>query len=240
MRYRVMGSGEPVILVHGLSGSILWWTRNIASLAQHYAVYLVDLPGFGTLARRQHFALTGAADWLLEWLQAVGLTRANWIGHSMGGYICIQIAARRPEVVKRLVLVAPAALPVGHRWQNYLLPLVEATRYMQPSFLPILFYDAVRAGPLTLLRATKDLLAKDVREDARSIQAPTLLIWGANDTLVPAALGDILRKEIAGSRLLILKRAGHVVMYDRSQAFNEAVLAFLTEPFDQQRRPPGV
>jgi pimeloyl-ACP methyl ester carboxylesterase len=227
VRYKVAGSGEPLILVHGLSGSTHWWIRNIGSLAQHYTVYLVDLPGFGTLGRTHRFALNEAADWLLEWMQAVGVQRADWIGHSMGGHICIQIAARCPELVNRLVLAAPAVQPIGHSWQSYLLPLLEGTRYMRPSFLPILFYDAMRAGPLTLLRATNDLLAKDIREEAQSIQAPLLLIWGANDTLVPAVLSEILHKEIPHSRLLILKGAGHVVMYDRSRAFNEAVLDFL-------------
>ena len=56
-----------------------------------------------------------------------------------------------------------------------------------------------------------------------SVAVPTLLIWGDNDTLVPVAFGDILRQEIANSRLLVLK-AGHVVMYDRWREFNAAIL----------------
>lgn len=77
------------------------------------------------------------------------------------------------------------------------------------------------------LRAARDLLSKDMHDLLASVTVPTLLIWGENDTLVPATFGDILRQEIAGSRLLVLKKAGHVVMYDQWREFNSAILAFL-------------
>ncbi len=102
-----------------------------------------------------------------------------------------------------------------------------ALRHVTPGFLPLLVHDALRAGPLTLLRAARALLAADVREDLHHIVAPTLLLWGENDTMTPPALGAVLREEIANSRLLILQDAGHVPMFDRSQEFNAAVLAFL-------------
>jgi pimeloyl-ACP methyl ester carboxylesterase len=228
IRYKTAGSGEPLILVHGLSGSTRWWVRNIPAFAERYTVYLVDLPGFGTLARTQRFVLSEAADWLLDWFHAIDLERADWLGHSMGGYLCLQVAARLPQVVDRLVLAAPALLPTGHSWESYLLPLMAATRYMPPSFLPILLTDALRAGPLTILRAARDLLSKDIRKEVCAVQSPSLLIWGQNDTLVPPILGDLLHKAIPHSRLLILKGAGHVLMYDRPHAFNDAILKFLS------------
>src|SRR4051812_23367957 len=102
----MVGEGEPVVLVHGLSGSTRWWTRNIGALARGYRVYLVDLPGFGAMHRlRRHFVLAEAASWLVAWMEAVGLENAHLVGHSMGGYVCLQLAAQRPEVVCRLVLV---------------------------------------------------------------------------------------------------------------------------------------
>lgn len=229
VRYKMAGSGEPLILVHGLSGSTRWWVRNIPAFAEHYTVYLVDLPGFGMLAHTQRFVLSEASDWLLDWFHALGLQHADWLGHSMGGYLCLQIAACQPQAVNRLVLAAPALLPTGHSWESYILPVMTATRYMRPSFLPILLRDALRAGPLTLLHATRDLLSKDIRKETHVVQAPTLLIWGQNDALVPPILADLLHEEIPHSRLLILKGAGHVVMYDLPRAFNAAVLDFLSD-----------
>jgi len=220
--------GEPVVLVHGLSGSTRWWVRNVPALTERHRVYLVDLPGFGAMRRlRRRFVLAEAASWLSAWMEGVGLERAHLVGHSMGGYVSIRLAAQRPGAVHRLVLVDPAGVPTGRSMLGYLGPLLGALRYAAPSFVPVLVRDATRMGPATLWRAARDLLAEDVREDLRRIEAPTLLLWGENDTLVPPAIGDILRAEIPDSRLLILKRASHVPMFDRPEEFNAALLAFL-------------
>lgn len=231
VRYQCVGEdneGEPIVLVHGLSASTLWWTRNVESLAQEHCVYLVDLPGFGSMRRfRTRFALAQAGAWLVAWMDAVGLRRVHLIGHSMGGYICMWVAAHYPERVCQLVLVAPAVMPQVHSVLGYALPLLIGVRYLSPSFFLILSYDALRAGPLTLLRAAHDLLRQETQEDIKAIKAPTLLVWGTNDTLVPQTLGHILRSELADAHLLILEHAGHVSMFDQPQQFNVAVNAFL-------------
>ena len=228
VRYEVLGEGDPIILVHGLSGSMRWWRRNVQALARDHRVYLVDLPGFGTMSRvRTRFALVNVAQWLLAWMEAVNIQRAHFVGHSMGGYICIWIAAHRPEVVLHLVLVSPAVLSYIHTIWGYARPLLTAIRYVKRGFFPILAYDALRAGPFTLLRAAHDLLSVDAEEDITKIKAPTLLIWGENDTLVPPSVGQILRTKIATSHLVILKNASHVSMYDQPQQFNQEVEAFL-------------
>lgn len=228
VHYRVAGTGYPVILVHGLSGSTRWWRRNIPALAQRYRVHLVDLPGFGTMRRhRRRFVLAEADSWLLAWMEAVGLGQAHLVGHSMGGYICLRFAAHTPQKVGRLVLVAPAGIPTGRSPLDHIVSLLHALRYTTPSFLPLLAQDLLRAGPWTLWRAARDLLTEDVQEHLQSITAPTLLLWGENDTLIPPALGSLLREQIADSRLLILKGAGHVPMFDRPQEFDDALLAFL-------------
>lgn len=234
VRYQVVSEdnkstgSEPVILVHGLSGSTRWWVRNVESLAQQRCVYLVDLPGFGGMCRAVGgFALAKAASWLLLWMDAVGVERAHFIGHSMGGAICIRLAAQRPDAVLRLVLVAPAVMPHVRSIFGYFIPLLIALRSLKLRFLPILLYDALRAGPLTLLHATQDLLVQDIREQIRAISVPTLLIWGENDTLVPPTLAYVLRAAIPNVRLLVLKRAGHVCMFDQAQEFNRAVNVFL-------------
>ena len=110
---------------------------------------------------------------------------------------------------------------------GYLFPPLGAARYARPSFLPVLVRDALRMGPATLLLASRDLLAGGAREDLRRIAAPTLMIWGENDTLVPPAIGDLLRAEIPDSRLLVLKGAAHVPMFDSPEDLDAALLAFL-------------
>jgi pimeloyl-ACP methyl ester carboxylesterase len=233
VRYRVAGAGEPVVLLHGLSGSGRWWGRTVPALAGRYRVYVPDLPGFVAMARsgsRGRFGLAEAPAWLLAWMEAVGLRSAHVVGHSMGGYVALRLAADAPEAVRRLVLVAPAGVRRGHRpdpMLAYTLPLVAALRRVGPGFLPLVARDALRAGPATVWWAARALLAADARPHLPAVAAPTLLIWGARDPLVPPAIGYRLRAEIGGARLLLLEGAGHVPMYERPTAFNTALLAFL-------------
>src|SRR5579884_179476 len=112
VHYEVAGEGEPLVLVHGLSESTRVWYRNLPALAERYRVYLVDLPGFGAM-RKFHrlFTLEGCAPWLDQWMEAVGIEMASLVGHSMGGYVCMSLAALRPQKIKRLVLVDSIGIP---------------------------------------------------------------------------------------------------------------------------------
>jgi pimeloyl-ACP methyl ester carboxylesterase len=227
--YEAAGEGEPVVFVHGLSGSTRWWFRNVRTIAERHRIYLVDLPGFGTMrSLRGRFVLAETATWLSEWMEAAGLERAHLVGHSMGGYASVRLAASRPELVRRLVLVVPAGVPAERSMLGHLVPLLLTVRHATPAFLAVLVQEALRMGPMTLWRVARDLLAEDVRGDLRNIEAPTLLVWGENDPLIPPAVGDLLREEISNSRLLLLQRAGHVPMFDQPKEFDAALLTFLS------------
>ena len=226
--YQVGGSGEPVVLVHGLAGSARWWRRNVAALAEAHAFFLVNLPGFGSFRRHgRRLRLADGASWLREWIEAVGIGPCHVIAHSMGGYLTIRLAASRPDLVRRLVLVAPAVIAGRRPIRAYPLALVAAGLSMRPSFLPLLALDSLRAGPRTILRTARRLLADDVREQLGAVLAPTLLVWGSRDALVPPSLGPQVRAALRDATLLVLPGAGHVPQYDRPEAFNAAALAFL-------------
>src|SRR5437764_9156841 len=122
--YRVQGSGEPLVLIHGLGGSSGWWVRNVEALSRHFTVYTVDLPGFGAMRKhRTPFSVRGAVEWLASVLDALELERVSLVGHSMGGLISAIFAAERPARLDRLVLAAPAIGLPSRRIASYLLPL---------------------------------------------------------------------------------------------------------------------
>ena len=225
-RYRVTGAGAPIVLVHGLSGSWRWWRRVVPALAAEHCIYLVDLPGFGSLSSRG-FRLAGAAEWLSEFLDVAGLSSAAVVGHSMGGLDCARLAALRPDRVDALVLVAPSGVPSGRTLVGHVLPLLTAMRLSTPSFLPVLVADAARAGPLTLLRAAGDLVTADVRGELASVRAPTLLVWGERDPLVEHAVAEEWRGQLERVEVAVLPRAAHVPMFDAPEAFADAILRFL-------------
>jgi pimeloyl-ACP methyl ester carboxylesterase len=230
MRYRVAGAGPPAVLVHGLAGSWRWWVPVVDALAASLRVHLLDLPGFGS-ARGRPFSLATAPEHVRAAVAAMGLERPHLVGHSLGGAVCARTAALWPEAVDRLVLAAPAGLLERRRFPRYVLPLAAAARYAGPRFLPTLLGDAVRAGPRTLSRAGRELLRDESLEDELgAVAAPTLLVWGARDPVVPPAAAERYLRALPDARLVVVPGSGHLPMVEQPDAFARAVLAFLVGP----------
>jgi pimeloyl-ACP methyl ester carboxylesterase len=228
VHYEVAGEGPAVVLIHGLSGSGRWWMYNVPVLAQQYQVYNVDLVGFGR-SRGQRLVLREAAGWFKEWLNIVGITEAHLVGHSMGGYIAMEVAVTWPAVVRRLVLVDALVLPMGPGLLRPALGLARAVRYMNLSFLPVLIGDLLRAGPRTMLRAAQEVLSADLSDRLGAMQAKTMVIWGEKDTLLDPELGRKLAERLARACFVWVEGAGHNPMWDRPQRFNELLLDFLAD-----------
>jgi pimeloyl-ACP methyl ester carboxylesterase len=145
----------------------------------------------------------------------------------MGGLITALFAAQWPERVTGLVLAAPA-IALAHKSVTAFLPLIgREALYLRPGFVPTLVWDTARAGLFTLLRASREMLSMDVRNELAHIRTPCLLVWGDRDPLIPVALSRSVQAQISDSRLCVLPGAGHIVMYDQAGQFNRAVLEFL-------------
>ncbi|GAC1316020.1 MAG: alpha/beta hydrolase [Chloroflexota bacterium] len=240
--YDVLGAGTPIVLVHGLSGSRRWWARNVEALARRFRVYVVDLIGFGASRGPRRFVLSEASDYLVRWLDVIRVQRPHVIGHSMGGFIAVDMAADYPDRVDRLVLVNPAVMSYGHGVVGHTAGLLRSGLALPLSFLPVLAYDAARSGPVTLWRAARDLLTADLETKLPSITAPTLIVWGDRDTLVPLEHGRRLARALPSSHIVVVAGAGHIPMWDRPQIFNRAVLEFLSSknPSSAVPRAPQV
>lgn len=227
------GEGPPVILLHGLSGSSRWWKRNAPALAARHRVIAPDVIGFGrTRCPGRMPSIAELADVLAGWMEEVEIERAHVIGHSMGGQLAVHLAARHPERVARLVLVDSAGIPrprplAPGALARFALGLAPPRRWGDPVFLPVIAGDALVAGPRVILQAVGRILRDDVRPLLSRIVAPTLIVWGEHDRVIPLEHGEELREEIAGSRLLVVPQAAHNPMVDHPGAFNTAVLDFL-------------
>lgn len=236
LMYREYGSGPPLVLIHGLSGSGSWWKRNIPALSPHFHVHVVELVGYGHNRAWRPVRIEKNADCLAEFIAGIPTGRAHVIGHSMGGQISTHLAAQHPERVNRLVLAGASGL-VGSDIVRMALRLPSAARYSRFDFAPTLTFDALRAGPVNLLLSALDLLSNDVTEALKSIVAPTLLVWGANDKLVPVSVGQVVQQAIHGARLEVINHAGHVLMWDQPDEFNRIVLDFLLAPDQPVQQP---
>lgn len=103
------GEGAPLLLVHGLGGSLLDWSSVAPTLARGHRVVALDLPGFGLSPRAgRSSAVTANADVVARAIETLGLVPVTLVANSMGGLISLLVAERRPDLVERLVLVDPA------------------------------------------------------------------------------------------------------------------------------------
>ena len=226
--FQVVGDGTPAVLVHGLSGSARWWAPIVPALSDTHRVHLLDLPGFGRRRRgRARFDHAGAAAWLAEWMEAAGIERAHLVGHSLGGLICLRLAARNPERVDRLVVIAPPGVRDTSNPFRYGYRLARTVVAGGRTLVPMLVRDALHAGPVTLARAAWTILRDDIRAELPHVGAPTLLVWGADDRLIPPAVAEIFRSELPDARLLLVDRAGHVPMLEQPKTVATAVATFL-------------
>ena len=226
------GTGdEQIVLLHGLAGSARWWHRNVPALANRYRVLLPELVGFGrSRATGRLPPVSDTADLLDSWMGAMRLDRVHLVGHSMGGQISIHLASRHPTRLRRLVLVDAAGIPRPLTPRNALRFAMEVGplwRWGDPRFLPTVVRDALTAGPRSVVAAIWHILKDDVRPLLREITAPTLVIWGERDNLVPLAHAAELRDQIPNARLAVLGGAGHNPMVDRPADFNRLLLRFL-------------
>jgi pimeloyl-ACP methyl ester carboxylesterase len=225
--YEKVGEGPSLLLVHGLSGSGRWWKNNLPVLSKSFTCHVLELVGYGANRAFRPLPLVGAAEALASFIATELPTgKTHVIGHSMGGHICSYLAAQYPERVDKLVLAAASGM-VRSDLVRMAMRLPVAGHYSPLDFLPTLAVDALRAGPLNLFLSTLDILGSDTTEIVKKITAPTLLVFGDRDNLIPPAAGEAMHLLISGSQLEIIEGAGHVLMWDHPKTFNRLVMEFL-------------
>ena len=223
VRYRGTDTGDrPLVLVHGLAGSWRWWSPLFESLAERRRIYVVDLPRL-----RRGIPAAELSAWLGRWLDAVGLERVDIAGHSLGGLVAAELAADGQERTRRLVLVAPAGIPCGRGILGRALPLLGELYDIRAS-LPMIAADALRTGPFAVARGVAFVSKSDLRTELRTVRAPTLLVWGDRDRLVPVRFADEWHRMLPDSRLARLP-CGHVPMLEAPHELAACMLSFLDD-----------
>lgn len=239
--YQLHQKGEqpPVILIHGAGGTHLFWPPEIRRLPQA-SVYTLDLPGHGKSSRCGLQSISAYAAALLEWIDALELNQAVFVGHSMGGAIALQFALENPTRVLGLGLLSTAA---RLRVNPDLLELTStSTTYPTaveklvgwsfspeaPERLQELAHNRMLETRATVLHG--DLLACrefDVVPRLAQITQPALVLCGADDKMTPLRQSQLLTAELPQARLEVIEAAGHMVMLERPQAVAQVLTSFL-------------
>jgi pimeloyl-ACP methyl ester carboxylesterase len=226
--YKKHGHGPPLLLIHGIAASMLWWNDNIATLSTNYTVYSVDLMGFGSNRASAPLPVEQTADLLADFIEAMGYQTMDIVAHSLGGFISLLLAARHPQRVASMVLAAAAggrAMRAG--MLEMMIRALLSGFVCRPQFIPIVCWDTLRAGPIVLWKAATQLMQYDLQPYYAHIRAPILFVWGDQDILVPMYLGLQHHKQLPHSQFTIIDNAGHVVMNDQASVFNQIALGFL-------------
>jgi len=226
-----------VLFIHGAGGTHRHWLYQARSLPQAPSC-AVDLPGHGRSLGTGYDSIAAYADWLIAFMNAVGLPRAVLVGHSMGGAIALDVALRFPAWVAGLGLVAtgaklrvvPAILEGIQRDPEAAVELISTFAYGPEASPEIvrLGRHQMRATPPAVLY--RDMLACDqfdARDRLGAIRAPSMVLCGTQDAMTPAKYSSYLRDHVQGAALHLVEGAGHMVMVERPEAVLNALNALL-------------
>jgi pimeloyl-ACP methyl ester carboxylesterase len=240
VHFRLRGSGDPVVLLHGWGQTSLSFAGIMAALEKRFRVLAPDLPGFGFSESPP--ATWGSAEYagvVASLIKNAGFERADVLGHSFGGKVAVALAASRPELVKRLVLVAapvvrlPPAAGVQSRARGYTIAR-KLAELAPPLRDRILGWARDRYGSEDYkaageLRSTfVKVVNEDWRTEMKGLRSPLLLVYGERDTDVPLAVAREALAEAPSAELAVIEGAGHFPFLDDSDRFLDAVTRFLT------------
>ncbi|HEY8626392.1 MAG TPA: alpha/beta hydrolase [Solirubrobacteraceae bacterium] len=244
---------DPVLLLHGQPGGQGDWSRVVRGIGDRARTVAIDRPGWD--GQREATDLPGNAAAALAALDASGIARAVVVGHSLGGAIAAWIAAKHPDRVSALVLAAPAAnrdsLTSLDRWlagpvAGYLagaallsavgvtLSAAPVTRrlateltldrdYLRAAGRRLMTPGAWRAFAVEQRGLVRDL--PSLEADLGRISAPTTILAGTADRIVPVSAARKLAEQIPGAELVVIERAGHLLPQRHGDRLVEAIVA---------------
>ncbi len=265
LHYQEKGEGAPLLLIHGYTASTFAWKDVFEPLSRQFRVIAVDLKGFGFSAKPEgDYTRRAQGDLVIRFLDHLKIDRAIFCGSSMGGEVSMNAAVRHPDRVSALILVDSSGVTVGGggsvgpgvaNWP-VIGPAVAALALISDSMvrdgLRQCFYDdsmvtgeqvaayyrplktrgGQRAAYLARVQAGQD----PVEPEINRIRQPTLIVWGAEDELIPLEAGRRLNSLIAGSRLVVFDKCGHLPQAEMPERFVGEVSGFaasLDQPSNQ-------
>ena len=259
MHYNEVGSGDPVIMLHGTGPGASSWSNflhNVHAFGEKFRALLVDMPQYG---RSQKVVIEGGrltytSKVLRDFMDALGIERAHFVGNSMGGQVAIKLAIDAPERVDKLVVIgsnpvsyslfSPMPLEgIKHIAGYYRGEGGPSLDKMRRLFQTILFdqsfateeairerYEASIEPEVVALMTGSPPANQDLSAELQQMKAPCLIIWGADDRFGALDVGLLMLKRFPNARMHIFNRCGHWAQVEHADAFNRLVIDFLNSP----------
>jgi pimeloyl-ACP methyl ester carboxylesterase len=246
----------PLVLLHGLNDSHLTWKHVASPFATHRRVLMLDLPGHGRSERpNASYELAWHAHVVAEWLKAIGIERADVVGHSFGGGVAQMLLLECPERVRRLVLLSSGGLgrDVGLALRLASLPLA-VERFGQPfmahgtrlalrglrddsEIAELCAINAEQGTARAFARTIRDVI--DWRGQRRLFLQraheiahlpPIMVCWGDRDRLIPVAHGKAFADRVEGAVFRLFGGSGHYIHHEQPELFARVLRDFLDDP----------
>ncbi|MFC3886726.1 alpha/beta fold hydrolase [Bacillus songklensis] len=243
-----------IVLVHGFLSSSFSFRRLIPLLTKDFSVIAVDLPPFGQSEKSLTFVYSykNLAKLITQLIRKLHLNKVILVGHSMGGQISLNTAKLEPDLVDKIILLCSSGylsrshyglilssyLPYFYLWiktwlarkgidgnlKNVVYDLNMIDEEMIQGYMKPFSDDKIFMALTRMIRHREGDLSS---EDLRSIEVPSLLIWGEEDRVVPLNIGKRLKQDIQNSTLISFQKTGHLVPEEKPEAIHQHMLQFL-------------
>lgn len=241
--YKTAGKGSPLLILHGWGVSSLSWIKPGEMIASDSReVIIIDLPGFGQTAEpKSVWGNKDYANFVVNFVQQIGLEKFDILGHSFGGGVALRIAAEHGRMVDRLILCDAAIVrkerlglrqKISKRLSKLGSKIISKTP-LKPYFSKAAAalsgnYDYYKASPF-MKRVFQKVVSEDLAFLLPQVDAPTLVVWGEKDQATPIEDAFMIAEAIRGSELKVITGAGHGPNKSQPQKLSMIINNFLSK-----------
>jgi 2-hydroxy-6-oxonona-2,4-dienedioate hydrolase len=217
-----------LVLVHGLGVSARYLAPTAARLARDFEVIAPELPGFGRSDKpARALDIAQLADVLAAWLPTAGVTRASFLGNSMGCQVIVDMAMRYPHCIDRAILVGPTVDTVDRTFPRQLWRGARDLIHEPWSLLPILAADYFKTGTRRIYRTCRYALADSVERKLPLVEAPCLVVRGSRDPLAPQRWIEEMARLLPNGQSAVISGGTHAANYSAADQLAQLTRDFL-------------
>ena len=249
--YEEYGAGDPPILfIHGWTANLDRWRAMINKFSKYKRVIALDLPGHRKSDKpRINYTIETYKNHILKFMDELKIEKAIVAGHSMGGMIAQKLAIENPERVLALILIGTSAkvidsfgMLLNTLLARFLLKIMYPTafriilgkafsKYFPKDEKKRLIEQWLKENDKYVVRNSFKNFVKyfDTRSELQKIKAPTLIIVGELDAMLPPRMSKLLHEKIADSKFVLIEKGGHEIMLEKPNEVNDAIERFLKE-----------
>jgi 2-hydroxy-6-oxonona-2,4-dienedioate hydrolase len=237
-KYIEVGEGEPLMLLHGLFGSMSNFDGTISHFSKTHKVVVPILPLLDL--DLLHTSVGGLQKFLHRFIEHKNYNNIHLMGNSLGGHVALVHVLKHPEKIKSLILAGSSGLyenGMGDSYpkrgdKEYIRKKTSLTFY-NPAFADEKLVNDVfeitnnRLKVIKIISLAKSAIRNNLGDELKAVKQPTCLIWGNNDTITPPFVGKEFNRLIPNSELHFIDKCGHAPMMEEPQEFNRILEGFL-------------